>query len=110
TCQRNPNPTRPTPKDSVQPSEDQKALAFSTLLSSQETDTHRLDSDFRRTPSGATLLSYRSRPACQPPDPKILKSTEQDQHGPARQQSPRPAKTGRSSHIQKFPSGPTTAL
>ena len=42
-------------------------------MSSQETDTHRPEPDSRRTPSGATLLSYRSRSACQPPDPKILK-------------------------------------
>src|SRR3954451_11074634 len=45
TCQRNPKPNNPnkTPKRDPARShlvEDQKALAFSTLLSSRETDTH----------------------------------------------------------------------
>ncbi|MCO6009194.1 hypothetical protein NE236_29915, partial [Actinoallomurus purpureus] len=41
TCQRNPNQST-NPKAS-RSDKDQKALAFSTLLSSQETDTHRQD-------------------------------------------------------------------
>src|SRR3569833_1924188 len=43
TCQRNPKPNNPANPKRDPPShlvEDQKALAFSTLLSSQETDTH----------------------------------------------------------------------
>jgi hypothetical protein len=42
-----------------------KALAFNTLLSSQETDTHRAGSAFAFPAPGRLALLYRIRPACQ---------------------------------------------
>jgi hypothetical protein len=71
TCQRNPKPNNPANPERDPPShlvEDQKALAFSTLLSSQETDTHHHGSF--QTRSGATHLTYHPQLVCQPPDPQ----------------------------------------
>jgi hypothetical protein len=59
-------PNKPTTGLPSHPVEDQKALAFVTLLSSQETDTHHRRS--YRTLSGATHLTYHPQPACQPPE------------------------------------------
>ncbi|MBA9006243.1 hypothetical protein HNR21_005125 [Actinomadura cellulosilytica] len=43
-----------------------KALAFNTLLSSQETDTHpRTPTPPGRHPAGATLLTYPTPTRCQ---------------------------------------------
>ncbi|TDD58055.1 hypothetical protein E1293_47185 [Actinomadura darangshiensis] len=44
-----------------------KALAFNTLLSSQETDTHRAGFAFTFPAPGRLALLYRFRPACQFP-------------------------------------------
>ncbi|MEO3829218.1 hypothetical protein, partial [Actinomadura sp. B10D3] len=44
-----------------------KALAFNTLLSSQETDTHRAGSAFAFPAPGRLVLLYRILPGCQFP-------------------------------------------
>jgi hypothetical protein len=56
-----------------------KALAFNTLLSSQETDTHHQEP--HQVPSGATLLTYQNPSPCQP---------DQTTPEPTRDQNPAP--------------------
>jgi hypothetical protein len=66
---RNPKPNQPQPSQEgrVQSGRGpKKALAFVTLLSSQETDTTLEDP--HRALSGATLLTYHPQPVCQPPN------------------------------------------
>ncbi|WP_206700294.1 hypothetical protein, partial [Actinomadura sp. RB99] len=53
--------------DPAEPARSIKALAFNTLLSSQETDTHRVRSAFAFPAPGRLLLLYQIRSECQFP-------------------------------------------
>jgi len=53
--------------DPAEPARSIKALAFNTLLSSQETDTHRVRSAFAFPAPGRLSLLYQIRSECQFP-------------------------------------------
>jgi hypothetical protein len=86
---------------------DQKALAFSTLLSSQETDT--TSEDPIGPSSGATHLTYHLRPGSQ--DPDLRPEPDHPPRTAPRHASPRP-ETGRDHTHQDLPyrAGHRTAM
>jgi hypothetical protein len=87
--QRNPKPNQTTHHHGEPPSqiEDQKALAFNTLLSSQETDTHHQRSSGRSPPGQPYKLTTPSQPV-NPQNHRPQRSTNQPKMTPRHTTTP----------------------